>query len=286
MTRIRYPIRPAREADIDAIVGLRTEAEQWLRDQEIVQWTDDYHTYARDVLRTSVEAGEAWVVADNGRVIATVSIVDRADPDFWHPADDLRAALYLGKMIVARSHAGCQLGDAIMNWAGLRAAAVGKRWLRIDVRRDNHRLHRYYLDRGWVFVRVAHPPPSRRTESGTLFQRVAGSTTPARVQVQEANVGPLREVAGVTRAGLCGEEAQVTAVTEVAFGPTGLLGRIAKALSGPVGHDPADGIPEPVQIYDGQQAVNSLLDSSVRLIGVTCGDRDRPTHSVVQPVRT
>ncbi len=191
MTPPTYPIRLATDADVDAIIGLRSEAETWLRRRGIQQWTDDYHDYAREVLRTSVAAGAAWVVETEGRVIATITVVDEADRDFWDPGDDLASALYLGKMIVARSHAGQQFGAAIMNWASRKAQAAGKRWVRLDVRRDNLRLHRYYQAHGWQHVRTVYPP-RRRTESGTLFQRRAGHITPARSVVEGGDTpGPL-----------------------------------------------------------------------------------------------
>ena len=87
--------------------------------------------------------------------------------DFWLGDPDVDDALYLGKMIVARSHAGRQLGDAIMNWAGEVAHHAGRRWLRLDCRRDNHGLHRYYKDRGFTHLRTVTPDHHvRRTESG------------------------------------------------------------------------------------------------------------------------
>lgn len=201
MTPTVYPIRQAGAADVDAIMQLRGEAEEWLRRRGIRQWTDDYHDYARAVLRASVDAGSAWVVEHAGRVIATVTVVDEADRDFWDPADGLAEALYLGKMIVARSHAGQDLGAAIMNWVSRRAKTAGKRSMRIDVRRDNHRLHRYYLSQGWRHVRTVDPP-RRRTESGTLFQRPAGHITPARSVVETSDTPGRREPEPALAAGM------------------------------------------------------------------------------------
>jgi GNAT superfamily N-acetyltransferase len=179
-----HMIRRARGYDIAAMHRLRTEAEQWLQAAGIQQWTDDYHDYAREVLRASVHAGSGWIVYGECAAVAATVTVNGPDPDFWDPEDDPQSALYLGKMIVARDHAGLQLGDSIMNWASLRAAAEGKLWTRLDVRRDNHRLHRYYLARGWVYVRTVDPP-RRRTESGVLFQRPAGHVTPAASEIFE-----------------------------------------------------------------------------------------------------
>lgn len=173
------------ESDLDDMIALREEAERWLRAHGIVQWTEDYADYARSVLRDSVDRGDAWLVQADGEVIATVTL-NGPDPDFWGWAttEDQQDALYLGKMIVSRRHAGRQVGDAIMNWVGRRAAQAGKRWIRLDCRRDNHGLQAYYLARGFTFVRVYHAP-GRRTESGWLAQRPAEVRTPTTEIVED-----------------------------------------------------------------------------------------------------
>jgi len=170
-----YTVRLAEDDDLPSLIALRTEAEAWLRAKGIQQWTDDYFDYARDVLADSVRRGAAWVVESDGQVVATVTL-NGPDMDFWSPEDVTEPALYLGKMIVARSQAGRDLGGTIMNWASLEAASHGQRWLRIDVRRDNTALHHYYLARGFEHIRTVRPA-QRRTESGWLAQRRAGTLT-------------------------------------------------------------------------------------------------------------
>jgi predicted N-acetyltransferase YhbS len=165
-----YRIRLAVDSDLDAVIGLRTEAEQWLRERGIAQWTSEFYAHSRGLLSESVAAGAAWVVEDGGRVVATVTL-NGPDMDFWTEADDLDSAQYLGKLIVARSHANRDLGDAIMNWASVRAEQDGKTWLRLDCRRDNTGLHRYYQLRGWIHVRTV---AVEGRFSGALFQRPAG----------------------------------------------------------------------------------------------------------------
>jgi hypothetical protein len=87
-------IRPAVRSDLDAVIGLRTEAERWLRERRIRQWTADYDEYARGVLADWVHSGAAWVVEHDGKVVATVS-VNGPDPDFWGWADDQADAHHL-----------------------------------------------------------------------------------------------------------------------------------------------------------------------------------------------
>lgn len=171
----RYTIRPAGAADLDAILELRREAERWLAANDIRQWTPDYDDYAVGVLTAWVASGAAWVVEHDDEIVATASLNAEPDPDFWgwlevaHQA----TALYLGKMIVRRDHAGLKIGDAIMNWACRRVQRAGRTWLRLDVRRDNRKLQAYYLARGFRHIRTVIPGPPRVTESGWLGQRHA-----------------------------------------------------------------------------------------------------------------
>lgn len=182
-----YLIRCATGADLDAVLSLRREAERWLAENGIRQWTADYDEYAVGVLTAWIDSGAAWVVEDDGAVVATVSVHRLPDLDFWGWADplDRAAALYLGKMIVARSHAGRGIGDAIMNWASRRAVAADLTWVRLDVRRDNLRLQGYYEERGFRHLRTWHAA-GRRTESGWLAQRRAGTLTDTPAQLVEA----------------------------------------------------------------------------------------------------
>jgi GNAT superfamily N-acetyltransferase len=185
---MRYTIRRADgQDDLAALIGLRQDAEQWLACRGICQWTPDYDQYARDVLSNAVAAGKAWMVEHCGTAVATVTL-DGPDPDFWGwlSAPEQDDAIYLQKMTVRRTCAGRGVGDAMLNWASKRAAADGRTWIRIDVRRDNQRLHTYYLDRGFAHVRVYHAA-GRRTESGWLAQRPAGSLTPTPIDLVQVD---------------------------------------------------------------------------------------------------
>jgi GNAT superfamily N-acetyltransferase len=178
-----YSVWSATRGDLDEIISLRTEAEDWLRAAGIEQWTDDFHDYARAALADGVDRGVTWVVVDGDAVVATVTL-NGPDLDFWQPRYRPESGLYLSKMIVARSHAGQGVGGAVLNWATQRAARAGKTWLRLECRRDNLRLHGYYLRHGFDHVATV-VPPNRRTHSGALFQRPAGLVVPSTVALAD-----------------------------------------------------------------------------------------------------
>jgi ribosomal protein S18 acetylase RimI-like enzyme len=186
---MRYTIRPATTADLDKLMALRSEAETWLREAGIQQWTEDYAEHGHRVLREAVDRGVTWLItAPDGSTAGTVTL-NGPDRDFWQPTDTPDDALYVYKMIVARGHGGRGLGDAILNWASHRAEDAGRSWVRLDCRRDNDRLHAYYKARGFEHVRTVWPPP-RPTNSGALFQRPTGTTVdgPLAANVERATL--------------------------------------------------------------------------------------------------
>lgn len=176
-----YCIRPAAAADIEPMVALRAEAETWMNEAGIKQWVPLHHDHSRGLLEDAVAAGGAWVVTDGpgGPVVATATLKG-PDLDYWTEEDGLEDAVYIYKIIVSRTHGGRDLGGAILDWASRRAAAEGRKWLRLDCRRDNTGLHDYYLRHDFELVRIMdeplRPTPLPRY-TGALFQREAGRQT-------------------------------------------------------------------------------------------------------------
>lgn len=159
-------IRTATPDDVDAVVALRIEAEEWLHAAGINQWVDR----ARGIrnIRDGIAAGTTYVVADDtGAVIASLTLAG-PDLDFWTSEDDLDSALYLYKFMIAKRHRGTGLGDELLDWACAQAAQRGYRWLRLDCWRENTALQRYYQRRGFKYVRTVMVDGRG---SGALFQR-------------------------------------------------------------------------------------------------------------------
>ncbi len=176
-----YTIRRADQNDLDALYALRTEAERWLADAGVEQWTPKWHDHSRRLIRESVDNGDTWVVDGDLGIVATARIAG-ADLDFWNADDDLESADHLYKLIVRRDQAGTGVAEAIMNWACERAERRGRLWLRIDIWRTNKSLRRYYEARGFSYVRTVVVPGR---SSGLLLQRPAAVRTSTRVHLIE-----------------------------------------------------------------------------------------------------
>lgn len=181
----RYPfaLRPGMPWDLDAVSGLVREAAEWLRtskntDQWAKPWPD--RARQRERMLNDLLKGKTWLVWDGETATATITVdtdepVDLNDQPVWPEHKPDRPALYVRRVVVARSYAGYGLGAALFDWA----ADVAKRdhgaaLIRIDVWTTNLELHAYY--EGQRFTRL--PGRGLRELAGypsqALFEREAG----------------------------------------------------------------------------------------------------------------
>ncbi|MGW2495829.1 GNAT family N-acetyltransferase [Streptomyces pseudogriseolus] len=158
-------IRPGRPDELSVVEALLREASAWLASRNIDQWQYPPH---RDRITAALEQGVCFLAFEGNEPIATIQVDDFADPEFWTLDDEPTAALYVHRMAVRRAAAGTGVGSVLLDWAAERAAAQGKRWLRLDAWKDNQGLHRFYEGAGFTLLRIVDLPHRR---SGALFQR-------------------------------------------------------------------------------------------------------------------
>ncbi|GGS46232.1 hypothetical protein GCM10010156_01140 [Planobispora rosea] len=177
-TRRRLTLRRATRDDLPGVLGLLAETATWLNGRGVRQWPAGGFPAERIV--PLIEEGSLYVIdgedgGDGGdgtlRPAATVALDGDADPEFWTPLDRPDSALYVHKLAVARSHSGRGLGEALLDWAGLRVLAAGRRWLRLDCAKDNPGLQAYYRRQRFTHLRTVDLP---HRASGALFQRPGG----------------------------------------------------------------------------------------------------------------
>jgi len=166
-----HRIRTAGAGDIEMIMALLDESIAWLDALGLDQWQGERGRQRRHV-KTDLAEETVFVVERMGRVVATITIDEFADADFWREEDDIHDALYVHRMTVARDKAGLGLGAAMLNWAAGRAERCGRSWLRLDAWSTNDKLHLYYKQLGFAMVR--NNPVTGRG-SGALFARPAGN---------------------------------------------------------------------------------------------------------------
>lgn len=164
--------------DLEACFDLRREAEDWLAQRGIEQWTN-HHT-GRAGLTTAYEHGTLYVATSENRIVGCFSIAG-PDFDFWTSEEARFPAKYLYKLIITQGFRGTGLGDALIDYACQRSHQLGARALRMDCWKTNTGLQKYYLDRGFEHL-TTRTAPGR--SSGWLAQRdVRHRTNPPGVTI-------------------------------------------------------------------------------------------------------
>ncbi|MFF9579821.1 GNAT family N-acetyltransferase [Streptomyces rubiginosohelvolus] len=155
-----------RPDELGVVESLLREASTWLASRSIDQWQHPPH---RDRITEALKQGVCFLAFEDGKPIATIQVDNFADPEFWTVEDLPDAALYVHRMAVTRTASSAGIGSMLLDRASERAAAQGKRWLRLDAWKDNEGLHGFYKDAGFTILRIADLPHRR---SGALFQRL------------------------------------------------------------------------------------------------------------------
>jgi GNAT superfamily N-acetyltransferase len=154
-TTMRIERARATRKNLQEVHDLIDEASLWLRTKDTKQWAEPWPNKKQrdDRVRTDLERGKTWIVRDEEAVpAATVTLAEEPIPYVWRGCECNLSdqAIYIHRLITARSYAGLGLGGELIDWAGLRGRArYGARWIRIDVWTDNAALHHYYKMAGF-----------------------------------------------------------------------------------------------------------------------------------------
>ena len=184
-------ITKATAADLDVVLGLIDQASGWLRSKGTDQWETPWPNQKKRDARilADLKNEKTWIVWDNYKPAATVTIANKANPAVWSKpgceCDPDERAVYAHRLITAREYAGSGLGAELIDWAGLRGRRKHRaKWIRIDVWSSNTALHEYYMNNGFTpcgfYDNPAYP-------SGALFQKpVSAIRKPIRPRFTES----------------------------------------------------------------------------------------------------
>jgi GNAT superfamily N-acetyltransferase len=187
-------VRQAGPDDMGTILGMIEEAADWLSTKGTDQWAVPWPTRKRRDNRVvrGLKKKKTWIVEDAGAPIATVTLRQQGNRKLWTATERREPAVYLSRLIVGRDYAGQAIGEALIDWAGLRGARDwDAQWIRIDVWTTNVALHNYYEKRGF------RPYGDRRLAKISSYPSAALFQKPI-TEVDEAAAARFRETANRT----------------------------------------------------------------------------------------
>lgn len=160
-------LRRVHPRETPTLLAMRDGAERWLAQRGLDQFQNrGQQARARRDITALAEAGRFRALTTDGTDILAVVAVTGPDMDFWTPADDLPAGMYLARGMVTVHGRGYMA--TVFDLLEPEAGEAGKRWLRFDAWRTNTALHGYYQSLGFEHVRTV---TVAARNSGALFQR-------------------------------------------------------------------------------------------------------------------
>lgn len=155
----------AEPADIEAVLSILEEAARWLAARGIDQWQPG--SSPRERLANRIERGEVFLAVLEGRPVGNI-FLQWSDEETWGDVPD--DAGYVHGLAIRRGLAGRGLGRELLRWAENRAAAAGRKYLRLDCAAGNRALNGYYRRAGFAFRGRA----SVRGLQVSLYEKEAG----------------------------------------------------------------------------------------------------------------
>jgi len=149
-------VEPASPNDLAAIQRAYERGRAIHREHGEVPWP----RFSDEQLLAEMRAGGLYRVTDGG-TLAGVFSVAYEDEQIWHELER-GAHIYLHRITRADNHSGGSIVGAIVTWALVQCAALGREGLRMDATNDNAPLLAYYARFGFETVATRRMPTDPR----------------------------------------------------------------------------------------------------------------------------
>ena len=132
-------IRKGAEDDLDRIMELIYDAQQWFHRQQIDQWQDGYPT--AEIIEGDITRGENYIIEHRGEIVATAVVSFAGEPTYEkiHGRGWLNEQPYavVHRIAVADSHRRMGIAQEILHFTEELCHERGVEDIRIDTHRDN-----------------------------------------------------------------------------------------------------------------------------------------------------
>jgi GNAT superfamily N-acetyltransferase len=145
-----FQLVQAGAGDVELIRQMLVEAAEWMQGEGIEQWKPEQFTV--DEIMTYFEYRMIFLALDGEKPAGMFTLQD-TDPSYWKTNDDPNY-YYLHRLTVSLPYRRFGLGTAFLDWASNKASSEGKKGLRLDCRRSNLKLNRFYQKQGFKFMGV------------------------------------------------------------------------------------------------------------------------------------
>jgi ribosomal protein S18 acetylase RimI-like enzyme len=134
--------------DLSRYIDLLEELADWLHSRGIDQWPRGRARSSPAYYGASIDKEEVHLAFDGDELAGALRLL-MSDPIVW-PEFAEADAVYVYNLAVRRAWTGRGLGRHLLDWAEQQAAALGRRYVRLDCFPGNTFLRRYYEDAGFI----------------------------------------------------------------------------------------------------------------------------------------
>jgi GNAT superfamily N-acetyltransferase len=142
-----FKVVPAKQEDIDIVLGILDEAAAWIIEHEIPSvWKPG--EFSRETFLEQISRAEVHVGLVDGKPAGTITL-QWSDPVFW--GEQQPDAGYVHKLAVRPVYAGQKLGLEMLKWAESETGKVGKKFLRLNCLAEDRKIRDYYEQAGFLY---------------------------------------------------------------------------------------------------------------------------------------
>lgn len=157
--------RRAEPEDIDAIMEIIADAQQFLHDCGVDQWQDGYPQ--REVVLADIERGECWLFSCDGQAAGVVTLARAREAAYDNLLQSEESYCTIHRSAIVKAWRGSGLSDEMFSFCEDLSMGFGVSYVRIDTHRDNKAMQgllarRGYTQRGEIEITVSPGHDGRR----------------------------------------------------------------------------------------------------------------------------